>query len=405
MIIRPAYLEKLRPFIDKPLVKVLTGMRRSGKSTVLEMIHEDLLACGVSKERVIEINFESMSHAGLDSAQNLYTYVKERVQPGIRTYLLLDEIQEVENWEKAVNSFLVDFDCDIYLTGSNSRLLSGELATYLAGRYVEFPVFTLSFSEMLEFDAGRAVDTQIDRAEAFLRYLRLGGFPVLHIAEYAQADAYRIINDIYASAILRDVIQRHKIRNIALLEKILHYVMDNTGNLFSAKKVSDYFKSQLRKVDIETVYGYLAALEQAFIIHKVPRYDIKGKEVLTINEKYYLGDPGIKYALLGYRDRDIGGMLENMVYLELKRRAYKVYVGVAGDREIDFIAIRQDEKIYIQVAWKLSEQATIDREFGAFDQVKDHYPKYVVSMEPFWHDIINGVRHVSIPDFLLMENY
>ncbi len=396
MIFRGLYLEQVRPFIDKPLIKVLTGIRRCGKSTVLQMVRQTLSEQGIPNDRLLSINFESMTHADLTTAPAFYAFVQARVLPGVRMYFFFDEIQEVDGWEKAINSFLVDFDCDIYLTGSNSRLLSSELATYIAGRYVEFPVSTLSFAETLDFAA--ATGRQTD----FRHFLRFGGFPVLHTSEYTADEAYQIVGDVYASATLRDIVQRHKIRNLPLLEKIVRFVFENVGNLFSAKKVADYFKSQQRTVDLETVYTYLAALEQAFIIHKVPRYDVKGKEVLTIHEKYYLGDPALKYAVLGFRDRDIGGMLENIVFLELRRRGYRVYVGIVGDKEIDFVAVRKEQKVYVQVAYKLAEPSTVAREFGVFDGVRDHHPKYVVTMEEFWQDNLDGVRHKNIADFLLL---
>ncbi|MEI8095114.1 MAG: ATP-binding protein [Spirochaetales bacterium] len=399
MVSRPVYLEKIRPYIDKPLVKVLTGIRRCGKSTVLEMVRDELRFRGVAEQALVYLNFESMTHSEINTSVRLYDFVRDRVQPGTRTYLFLDEIQEVEAWERAIDSFLVDFDCDVYLTGSNSRLLSGELATYLAGRYVEIPVSTLSYAESLEFAAARG------KQGDFVTFLRLGGFPVLHTSDYSFDQAYQIVGDLYASATLRDIVQRHKIRNLALLEKIVKFAFENVGNLFSAKKVADYFKSQQRKVDIETVYAYLAALEQAFILYKVPRYNIQGKEILAINEKYYLGDPALKFAVLGFRDRDLGGTLENLVYLELRRRGYQVFVGIIGDKEIDFVALRKDEKVYVQVAYKLADENTVAREFGAFAAVRDHYPKYVVTMEEFWQDNVDGVRHRNLADFLLMDSY
>ncbi|MDO8685942.1 MAG: ATP-binding protein [Clostridiales bacterium] len=238
-----------------------------------------------------------------------------------------------------------------------------------------------------------------------MKFLRMGGFPVLHLADYSFEEAYKIISDIYASAILRDIVQRNRIRNLALLEKIIKFVFENIGNMFSAKKVADYFKNQQRNIDIETIYSYLNALENAFIIYRIPRYDLKGKEVLQTNEKYFIGDQGLKYAVMGYRDRDISGILENIVMLELKRRGYKVYVGILGNYEIDFVAEKSNQKIYIQVAYRLSEETTVAREFGVFSGVRDHYPKYVVTMEDFWQDNIDGIKHKNIADFLLMKEY
>jgi len=405
VIKRELYLEQIRPFIDKPLIKVLTGIRRSGKSAILSMLSNELIANGVAEENIIYINFESMEFSDVDNSKSLYSFIKAKIGKTSKIYILLDEIQEVESWEKAVNSFLVDFDCDIYITGSNSKLLSSELATYIAGRYVEINVYTLSFEECLEFRTNQRTDEPIDIRNEFIRFLRLGGFPILHTADYAFDQAYKIISDIYASATLRDIVQRNSIRNITLLQKVVKFVFENVGNMFSAKKVADYFKSQQRKVDVETVYNYLNALENAFIIYRVPRYDLKGKEVLQTNEKYYIGDQGLKYAVMGYRDRDISGILENIVFLELKRRGYQVYVGIIGNKEIDFVAEKRNQKVYVQVAYKLSEESTIMREFGVFDDVHDHYPKYVVTMEEFWQDNIEGVKHKNIAEFLLMKEY
>lgn len=384
MIKRELYLEQLRPFIGKPLIKVLTGIRRSGKSSILIMLKKELTEQGVKDENIIYINFESMEHSDLDNAQSLYAYIKSKVSDKLKSYILLDEIQEVKGWEKAINSCFVDFNVDIYITGSNSKLLSSELATYIAGRYIEINVTPLSFKENLEF---KKILTGIDPTDIYqelVRFIRMGGFPIIHTASYSPEDAYKIINDIYASAILRDIVQRNRIRNIELLEKIVKYVFENIGNIFSAKKVADYFKNQQRKVDIETVYNYLNALEGAFIIYRVPRYDLRGKEVLQTNEKYFIGDQGLKYAVMGYKDRDISGILENIVFLELKRRGYRVFVGKFDDKEIDFVALKKEQKVYVQVAYKLPEESTVEREFGALLDVRDHYPKYVVTMEDFW---------------------
>lgn len=405
MIKREHYLEQLRTFIDKPLIKVLTGIRRSGKSAILMMLKEELVHRGISDENIIYINFESMEYADIDNAKSLYAFVKSKISNKLKHYILLDEIQEVKNWEKAINSFMVDYNADIYITGSNSKLLSSELATYIAGRYVEINVTPLSFKENLEFKKILTGTELADISKEFIRYLRLGGFPVIHTANYSYEDAYKIINDIYASATLRDIVQRHRIRNIELLEKVVKYVFENIGKMFSAKKVSDYFKNQQRKVDIETIYNYLKALEAAFIIYRVPRYDLRGKEVLQTNEKYFIGDQGLKYAVMGYKDRDISGILENIVFLELKRRGYQVYVGKFNDKEIDFVAEKKEQRIYVQVAYKLSEEATIEREFGALLGVRDHYPKYVVTMEDFWQDNIEGIKHKNLAEFLLMDEY
>jgi len=402
MISRPVYIQQLKKFIDKPQIKIITGIRRSGKSTVLSLLREELLNMGVKEEQVIPINFESFAFSELSTAQNLYKYVQEKIQLAQRYYLLLDEIQEVQGWEKAVNSFLVDFDVDIYLTGSNSHLLSSELATYLAGRYVEIPVFTISYKEFLNFRQHYFPDEKMPD-NPFVHYLRMGGFPVIHTVNYDEETAYKVVRDIYSSVILRDTIQRYKIRDVELLERVVKYAFDNIGNTFSGKNVADYFKNQQRKVDINTIYNYLNALEGAFILYRVPRYDIKGKEVLKTQEKFYVSDISLIYATMGFRDRMISGILENVVFLELKRRGYQVYVGKSDTREIDFIAEKQGERIYLQVAYKLESQQTADREFSPLLNINDQYPKYVVTMDDFWKDSIEGVKHLYISDFLLSE--
>lgn len=397
MIKRELYFDKIQAFIDKPFVKVLTGVRRCGKSSILKLLKDKLLSRGIAQEQIISINFESFAYSEIATAKDLYEYVKQKITvPSDKYYLLLDEIQEVSEWEKAVNSFLVDFNTDIYITGSNSKLLSSELATYLAGRYVEIPVFTLSFQEYLLFRKTYFPDEKAD----FSHYLRTGGFPVTHTADYETDTIYKIVYDIYSSVILRDTIQRHNIREVELLERVVKYIFDNIGNSFSAKNVSDYFKSQQRNINLNTVYNYLSALESAFIVYRVPRYDVKGKEILKTQEKYYISDVALLYAVMGYRDTMIGAILENIVFLELKRREYNVYVGKSRNNEIDFIAENRQGKIYVQVAYKLEAETTIKREFDTLLSINDQYPKYVVTMDEFWKENVGGVQHCHIIDFL-----
>ncbi|MFA5556115.1 MAG: ATP-binding protein [Flavobacteriaceae bacterium] len=403
MISRSGYIQELKPFINKEQIKVITGIRRSGKSTVLHLLKSELLNLGIQEQQIISLNFESFAYLDYTTAPKLYEYIQEKIKGTDKFYLLLDEIQEVENWEKAVNSFLVDFDVDIYLTGSNSHLLSSELATYLAGRYVEISVFTLSYKEFLDFR--HHYFKEENTANSFVQYLRFGGFPVIHTANYPDETAYKVVYDIYSSVILRDTVQRYKIRDIELLEQVIKYTFDNIGNTFSGKNVADYFKSQQRKVDVNTVYNYLNALEGAFILYRVPRYDIKGKEILKTQEKFYVSDVSIIYALMGFRDRMISGILENIVFLELKRRNYNVYVGKLDNTEIDFVAEKRNEKIYVQVAYKLENQETVNREFSNLLAVDDQYPKYVVTMDEFWKDNIDGVKHLYITEFLSRETY
>ena len=404
MINRELYLKKLKEFIDKPFIKVISGIRRSGKSALLMLLKDELLKRGISKQNIIYVNFESFEYSEILKAKELYAYVKEKIQNKEKYYILLDEIQEVEAWEKAINSFAVDFNVDIYITGSNSKLLSGELATYLAGRYVEFLIYTLSFKEMLMFkDEQHAESSTIYKN--FDIFLRMGGFPAIHTAAYSSESAYKIVHDIYSSVILRDAVQRYSIRDVELLERVVKFVFDNIGNKFSAKNVADYFKSQNRKLDLNTVYNYLNALESAFIIYRIPRYDIKGREILKTNEKYFVGDQSLLYAVMGYKDRLISGILENIVMLELKRRGYQVYVGKLDNTEVDFIAEQTNKKIYIQVSYKMTEKSTIEREYKPLLAIKDNYPKYVLTMDEHFKDTIEGIEHRHIADFLLMENF
>lgn len=405
MIARDEYLEQIIRFKDQPLIKIITGIRRCGKSSVLVLLKEHLLLTGVAAKQIIAINFESFAFSDLTDAQKLYSFISKQIEPNKKNYLLIDEVQEVDNWEKCINSILVDFDIDIYITGSNSHLLSSELATYLAGRYIEIPIYTLSFKEYLKFNSHYKTNNTNDIRKLFINYLRQGGFPIVHTSAYSEDSIYKIIFDIYSSIILRDTIQRYKIRDVELLERVIKFVFDNTGNTFSGKNVADYFKSQFRKIDINTVYNYLYALEGAFIVHRVPRYDIRGKELLKTQEKFYMSDVSLLYATMGYKDRLISGILENIVFLELKRRGYKVFVGKLDTKEVDFIAEKLGKKCYIQVAYKLENAETVEREFSVLLSINDQFPKYVVTMDEFWSESIQGINHFHIADFLLDTSY
>ncbi|HRZ96868.1 MAG TPA: ATP-binding protein [Paludibacter sp.] len=405
MIVREKYLEQIRPLINKPFIKVLTGIRRCGKSIILKQLIDLFRTSGIHESRIIYYNFESLEHIEIDGYLKLYTEIKSKIIDNDRYYILLDEIQEVKEWEKAVNSLLADSNVDMYITGSNSKLLSSELATYISGRYVDFQISTLSFEEYILFKETRTAQKITNIYSEFEIYIRFGGFPAIHLADYDSDTIYKIVNDIYSSVILRDTIQRYNIRNFDILERLVKFVFENVGNRFSAKNIADYFKSQQRKIDLNTIYNYLKALEGAFIIQRVARYDIRGKEVLQTNEKYFVSDVSLIYAVLGYRDRFISGILENIVMLELKRRGYAVYVGKVEEKEVDFIAEKKNEKIYVQVTYKMVETQTIEREFGAFKAINDNYPKYVVSMDEFWNDNVEGIKHIHIANFLLMENY
>ena len=392
---RAGAIKQIEPFIDKPFIKVITGIRRCGKSSILLLLAEHLKKRKISEKRIIFINFENMEYAELNTAQKLYEFVKDKMKQKRKYYIFLDEIQEVQNWEKVVNSLLQGKKADIYITGSNSKLLSSELSTYIAGRYVEFQIKPLSFREFREFNGKSSI------GEDFKSYLRKGGFPAVNVYPYSETERDKIIYDIYNSAILRDVIQRNNIRNAELLDRISKFIFDNLGNLFSAKRIADYFRSQNRSVDIETIYNYLNALEQAFVVKKIPRFDIKGKEILKTQEKYFAGDHSLVYSIMGYKDRFISGILENVVMQEMERRGYKVFVGKLNGSEIDFLGEKQNKKIYLQVCYQLNSKDTINREFAPLELIKDNHPKYVVSMDSFFKDNINGIEHKFIGDFLL----
>jgi predicted AAA+ superfamily ATPase len=337
-------------------------------------------------------------------SQTLYEEIKRHIKGPQIHYLLFDEIQEVEKWEKTINSLKVDFNVDIYLTGSNSHLLSSDLATFLAGRYIEIPIYTLSFKEFLDF-RNTYGEVSKDYFTLFRTYLRKGGFPVIHAADYDEESADTLVRSIYDSIVLKDSVQRYKIRNLELFNRVVKYAFDNIGNTFSGKNVADYFKSQNRKVDLNTVYNYLYALEGAFILYKVSRIDIKGKEILKTQEKFYLADISLLYATIGYKISFIAGILENIIFLELKRRGYGVFIGKWEHREIDFVGEKKGARIYIQVAYKLESSETIEREFNPLISIEDHYPKYVVTMDEFFKDNIKGVQHVHVTDFLLANNW
>lgn len=402
MLSRPLYYEKIRPFINKPFIKVITGIRRCGKSTMMLLIQQLLTEEGVESKQIISINFESMQYYNLRTSLALYNHVSEllktRKSPA---YVFFDEIQIVEDWEEAVNSLFLDFQVDMYITGSNSKLLSSELSTLLTGRFIHIEMQVLSFREMLEFRSDKT-DTQ---ENLLWLYIRRGGFPAVHLTtDYDEKATYMIINDIFDSIVLRDVVQRYKIRDVELLRRILNFIADSVGNTISAKRIADYFKSQARNVDINTVYTYLDALVSSFLITRVQRYDIKSRELLKTQEKYYLADSGLQHAVFGYRDRHISGILENIVYNELVRRGYTVYIGKLDTQEVDFIAKQPPKKLYVQVAFKLESEETVQREFAPLLSIRDSYPKFVVTMDPHFQDTIEGVRHIGLYQFLTDEH-
>ena len=402
MIKRNLYLEEIKKYINKPIIKIITGMRRSGKSMILKLIQEELENTGIVKENIIYMNFESLIFMDIKDFETLYKHIIEKTSDKKgKIYILLDEIQEVKGWEKAINSFLVDLDVDIYITGSNANLLSSELATYIAGRYVEIKIYPLSFQEYIDFVSENNKENSLSLDEYFSQYMNFGGLPGIHIFNYNKEEIYQYLVDVYNSILLRDVIARNNIRDIELLERVVLYIMDNIGNTFSAKSISDFLKNQGRKLSVETIYNYLKALENAFIISKIQRYDVKGKNILETQEKYYLSDLGFRHAKLGYQSNDISGYLENIVFLELLRRKYKVNIGKQDNKEIDFVANLRDENLYLQVTYLLASPETIEREFSPLKSIKDNYPKMVLSMDNLHESNIEGIKRKRIIDFLL----
>lgn len=401
MIKRETYIKQIRPFINKSIIKVLTGLRRSGKSVMLQLIQEELLNNGVPRGRFINMNFESAEYAPLKNGDALYQDLSRKLSeiPG-KAYLFVDEIQEIAQWETCINSLLVDYDVDIYITGSNANLLSGELATYLAGRYVEIKIYPFSYIEFL--DICKQKDADLLDQEAFIKYLGLGGMPFLINLDFAEEPSFLYLRDIYNSVVLKDVIQRNHIRDAELLDRIIMYMVANIGHTFSAKSLSDFMKSENRKAVPETVYNYIKACENACLFHRVKRQDLVGKKLLQLQEKIYLTDHGIREAIYGKNSRDIDQVLENIVYMELLRRGYDITVGKINNREVDFVAEKRGEKLYVQVSYLLASEQVKEREFSALLAINDNYPKYVVSMDEFDFSHL-GIKHMNIRDFLLNE--
>jgi hypothetical protein len=403
MIKREAYMSRIRPFIGNELIKVLTGIRRSGKSVMLELIQEELVAQGVSDSQFVKYNFEDMKNAKLCTAKALHKEVTRRISEiEGKAYLFFDEIQEVTEWEKCVNSFRVEFDCDIYITGSNAKLLSGELATYLAGRYVEFIVYPFSFGEFLELYASIFPETQ--KQEAFTKYLTLGGMPYLANLRFEDAPSQIYLEELYNSVVLKDIVKRNKVRDVDLLTRIIAYIFSGVGTTFSSASISKYFKSESRVSAPETIMNYIDYCANAYLIYQVRRQDLQGKKLLAINEKYYVADHGMREAVYGGNMKDVNLILENIVYMELLRRGYKITVGKAGVKEIDFVCEKKKEKLYVQVSYLLASEETIQREFGAYESIRDNFPKYVVSLDEL--DMSrDGVKHKNIRDFLLASDW
>ena len=403
MIERPLYVDKIMAYVDTPFVKILTGVRRCGKSTILKMIMERLKTeRNIPEDRIISCRFDSMEYEDM-TAKQIYTLLKDQLSSTGRTYLFLDEVQEIKGWEKVVNSLASDFDVDLYITGSNSRMMSSEIATYLTGRYISFRIFTLSFGEYLMFKS-KFANVGEPKAE-LANYVRQGGFPATHLQAYSQDEIYTIVRDIYNSTIFSDIVKRNQVRKIDQLERVVKYTFNNVGNTFSAKSIADYLKAERRSLDNETVYSYLEKLEKAYLLHRCSRYDLQGKEILKTQEKFYLADVALRYSVLGYNADSVASSLENIVYLELCRRGYTVNVGKTGDSEIDFVAVRQNEKIYVQVTQEINSEKTEKREYSRLLEIPDNYPKFVLTTDEFAGGNYEGIKTMHIADFLLSAEY
>lgn len=403
MIKRELYMKRIRPFIGTDLIKVITGIRRCGKSVMLELIKEELVESGVNPAQFISINFEDLNYAHLQTAEALHEEITKRAaEIDGKVYLFFDEIQEVKDWEKCINSFRVTLDCDIYITGSNAKLLSGELSTYLGGRYVEFVIYPFSFAEFMELYRPIAPYDSVQKC--FQKYLLAGGMPYLANIRYEDAPSKLYLHDLFNSVQLKDIVKQNKIRDVDLLERIIAYVISNVGTTFSASSLAKFLKNENRTVAPETILNYIKYCCDAYLFYQVKREDLQGKQLLSSNEKYYIADHGIREAVFGGNMRDINLILENIVYLELLRRNYTVTVGRTGDKEIDFVCDKQGEKLYVQVCYLLATEDTVKREFGAYGSIRDNYPKYVVSLDEF--DMSrDGIKHRNIRDFLLAEEW
>ena len=401
MLKRDEYIKQIVPFIDKDVIKVLTGIRRSGKSVMLKLLMEELKNRGINENQFIYINFENLKYRNLKNYERLYDFILNKVDDKYKSYyVFLDEIQEVEEWERCVNSLRVDedFNFDIYITGSNAKLLSGELLTYLAGRYIEFVVYPFSFKEFFEIIQEK--NQEIKVKEAFQKYVKFGGMPFLHNLDYNFEASMQYLQDLYASIILKDITQRNNIRDTDLLERIINYVIMNIGNTFSATSISKFFKSENRKVATETILNYIKACEEAFLVYRVARNDLLGKKILNVNEKYYIADHGIREAIMENNQKNINQVLENIVYFEMLRRGYNVKIGKVDNLEVNFVCKKNDETIYIQVSYLLASEDTKEREFSVLENIKDNYPKYVLSMDEF--DMSrNGIKHINLIEFLI----
>ena len=400
MIIREKYLNKMIMLKDTEFIKVITGLRRSGKSTLMLMYKDYLLNNQVKEDNIIYINFESAMYDDIKNYKDLYQFIKEKIKKD-KVYLLLDEVQNVESWEKAINSFKVDFDIDIYITGSNAYLLSSELSTLLSGRYIEIKMYPLSFKEFLIFNNYDTINIE----DKFNEYLKYGGLPAITLIKNNDELVLSYLNDIYNSIVKKDIIDRNNLKNTTLLENIIKYLANNIGSPISSTKISNYLNSNkiTPNCNHQTIDNYLNMLEKSYIIYKADRTDIKDKSVLKTLGKYYISDTGIRNIILGFRNINEGHLLENVVYLELLRRGYKVSVGKTYEYEVDFVAENPNEIIYLQVSLSISDEKVRDREIRSLENIKDNYEKIILTMDKTINQDFNGIKVMNIIDWLLLD--
>ena len=394
IIYREEYMNKLRTYKDKQIIKVITGIRRSGKSTILNEFKKELIDDGVLEKNIISINFEDNDNRELLDFQKLHNYIIEKADKKSMNYVFLDEIQNVNEFQKCIDSLLLRNYLDIYITGSNSYMLSGELATYLTGRYIQIHILPLSFKEYLSYHG------EENEMKKYNEYSMYGGFPYLINLESAK-EKLDYLDSIYNTVIIKDVINRRKVNDIMMLESICRFLFDSIGSNISTKKISDTLASNGRKNSVHTVEEYVNSLLESYILYKVNRFDIKGKQLLKTQEKYYLSDLGLRTYLLGRNNnKDLGHILENIIFLELKRKGYRVYIGKNDDAEVDFVVETEDEYIYIQVALSVREEQTLQRELKSLASIANHYKKYLITLD-YDTNNYNGIKQISAIDFLL----
>lgn len=395
---RAKYIDQLIQWKDKKIVKVITGMRRTGKSTILNLYREHLISMGVLAENTIQINFEDLKNEELQDYRKLYDYIQKKIKTGNKYYIFLDEIQLVPQFEKAIDSLFLNDNLDIYLTGSNANLLSSEIATLLTGRYIEIKMYPLSYKEYSDFTNRKSRDDQ-----TFFNYLKFGGMPYTTELNLQQKNIYDYLKGIFDTVVVKDIVMRNKLKDVQTLYSVINFLFDNIGNSTSINKISNTLSSSGKKTNPVTVDNYVRYLIDSYIVYEIKRYDIKGKEFLKTQGKYYIADIGLRNAILGLRNIDQGHILENLVFLELKRRGYEIAIGKIGDLEVDFIATNDIEKIYIQVALTIMSDITLTRELKSLKEIKDNYPKVLITQDKVLNKDFQGIKHINIIDFLLSE--